>query len=260
MAKNPAEDNGGQEAKADEASPARDFAAFQPTLSLRPTQFSIGLLEVEYKVVQMRKLSAGELARQVDETPIPVILSPWGDLCLIDHHHYLFACWHAGVPEVRVRIVEDYTDSKLSFKRFWASMARRGHAYLQDQFGEGPRSPVYLPIDVRGMADDPYRSLAWMVRKEGGYANSDESFAEFQWANFFRAKQLLSRRGREGFHEAVQRGLRLARSKAASALPGYRGKADDTDLDEGELLRKSKYVPKARAKGELASKPVLRPS
>jgi hypothetical protein len=232
--------------------------SLQPTLSLRPTQFAVGLLEVEYKVVEMKKLEPVRLQRLLDETPIPVIVTPWRDLCVIDHHHFLFACWHAGVAAVRVKVAEDHGDSDLSYRQFWRQMARQKCAYLYDQFGDGPRLPLYLPLDIRGMADDPYRSLAWMVRKEGGYANSNETFAEFQWANFFRSHKLLIRHGREGFHEAVQRGLHLARSRQARHLPGYTPDHEVVELDEETLLVKSKYVPKARIKGELASIPDIR--
>lgn len=232
--------------------------AYQPTLSLRPTQFAVGLLEVEYKVLDMRKAEPEKLARMIAETPIPVIVTPWRELVLTDHHHYLFACWHADVPEVRVEVKEDYSKSGLTYHQFWRLLARHKQAYLYDQFGEGPRSPLYLPLDVRGMADDPYRSLAWMVRKEGGYENSTESFAEFQWADFFRAKGLLNRHGRKGFHEAVRKGLKLARSPAARKLPGYAPTHKNVDIAEQDLLEKSKYVPKARSKGEFASKPVLK--
>lgn len=100
-------------------------------------------------------------------------------------------------------------------------MKKEHHCYPYDQFGEGPRSPLYLPIDVRGMADDPYRSLAWMVRKEGGYENSNETFAEFQWADLFRKHRLLESTGRSGFQRALHRAVRLAQSREAKDLPGY---------------------------------------
>jgi hypothetical protein len=45
----------------------------------------------------------------------------------------------------------------------------RENVYPYCQFGEGPRKPLYLPRDIRGLADDPYRSLAWFVRKAGGF-------------------------------------------------------------------------------------------
>lgn len=232
--------------------------SLQPTLSLRPTQFAVGLLEVEYKVLELKKLAPPRLQRLLAATPIPVIVTPWRDLCVIDHHHFLFACWHAGVTAVRVKVAEDHSDAELTYREFWRMMVRQRCAYLYDQFGDGPRLPLYLPLDIRGMADDPYRSLAWMVRKEGGYENSAESFAEFQWANFFRSHKLLIQRGREGFHEAVQRGLHLARSSEARHLPGYMPDHAAVALDEESLLVKSKYVPKARAKGALASIPDIR--
>ena len=164
---------------------------YQPTLSLKPTQFALGLLEVEFKVVEMKAMKAKKLEKLVRESPVPVVVSPWKELCITNRHHFLFACWHAGVRRVRVEVVKDYSRSKLTYHGFWKKLAREKRAYLHDQFGEGPRSPLYLPIDIRGMADDPYRSLAWMVRKEGGFENSDLTFAEFHWADFFRAKRLL---------------------------------------------------------------------
>lgn len=231
----------------------------QPILSLRPTQFSIGLLEVEYKTLELRKMTEEERARCVQKTRIPVVVSPWRDLYIIDHHHHLFACWHADIKEARIEIVEDHADSNMTYRQFWRHMAQRQRAYLYDQFGEGPREPLYLPPDIRGMADDPYRSLAWLVRKEGGYENSDQTFAEFQWANHFRARKLLVSHGREGFHEAVHKGLRLARQPAAQDLPGYKGpKKKKRIAESGAVVKKSKFVPEHRTTGDMATVPVIK--
>ena len=231
----------------------------QPVLSLRPTQFSIGLLEVEYKVLELRKLDPEALLRTIEKTRIPVVVAPWRDLYIIDHHHHLFACWHADILQARIEVVEDYADAKLSYKQFWRRMVKHQRAYLYDQFGEGPREPLYLPPDIRGMADDPYRSLAWLVRKEGGYENSNQTFAEFQWANHFRARKLLVDHGREGFHDAVKKGLRLARLPAAQDLPGFHGhKKKKRPEKPGDEFTKSKFVPKHRTKGDMATVPVIK--
>ena len=56
----------------------------QPILCLRPTQFSVGVLEIEHKVVKARRLSSKKLAKLVRKTPIPVVVAPWGDLFVID--------------------------------------------------------------------------------------------------------------------------------------------------------------------------------
>lgn len=233
--------------------------SYQPVLSLRPTQFSIGLIEVEYKVLELRKMSDEERRRCVQKTRIPVVVSPWRELYIIDHHHYLFACWHADIREVRIEVVDDLSGSGLSYRQFWRRMVNRRRAYLYDQFGEGPREPLYLPPDIRGLADDPYRSLAWLVRKEGGYDNTTESFAEFRWADYFRARRLLVSHGREGFHEAVKKGLRLARQPAAADLPGFHGKRKKLVKVARieEAFKKSKYVPKPRSTGKMATVPMV---
>src|SRR3954470_1242007 len=186
----------------------------QPILCLKPTQFSVGVLEIEHKVVKVRRLSKKKLAKLVRSKPVPVVVAPWGDLFVIDRHHFLNVCWHLNIHRVRIEVVKDYSRSKMSYRQFWQRMQDENCVHLYDQFGEGPREPLYLPHDIRGLADDPYRSLAWMVRKEGAYENSDEPFAEFRWANFFRSKGLLSKHGRRGFVPAVKTGVRLARTRA----------------------------------------------
>ncbi len=234
---------------------------FQPTLSLKPTQFSVGLVEVEYKVIEMQKLKKKKLLKLIEKTPIPIVISPWKELCVIDHHHFLFACWHANIDCVRVKVVRDFSKNKsMTYSGFWRKMTKLNYAYLYDQFGQGPRHPLYLPMDVRGMADDPYRSLAWIVRKEGGYENSNETFAEFRWADLFRSHKLLDIQGRKGFHKARIKAMRLAKSRKAQSLPGYISKkknASAKEVIEEKALPKSKYVPKAIAKGALATIPKI---
>jgi hypothetical protein len=229
---------------------------YQSVLSLKPTQFSIGIIEVEFKVLEMQKLSPKKLQKLVDSKPIPVVISPWGQLCITDHHHFLFACWHANVKKVRIEVVQDWSKLKLSYHQFWKKMQKRQLAYLYDQFGEGPRSPLYLPMDIRGVADDPYRSLAWMIRKEGGFENSDTNFAEFKWANFFRERRMLESHGRDGLQQAIKKGLRLLKRKNVLNLPGaISAEKIETDLHLNPK-KLSKFVPKAKKNGPLGTKPI----
>ena len=200
-------------------------------------------------------MSKKQQDKLVRKKPIPVVISPWGELCITDHHHFLFACWHADIHRVKIKVVKDYSNSKLTYSKFWQKMCAENYAYPYDQFGEGPRKALYLPMDVRGMSDDPYRSLAWMVRKEGGYENSTQSFAEFQWADFFRNKGLLDSHGRSGFHLAVHRGLKLSQSNQAKNLPGFINRKRTKQTLKEEALPKSKYVPKSRTKGPMATVP-----
>jgi hypothetical protein len=232
--------------------------SFQPILCLKPTQFSVGVLEVEHKVLEAQRLSKKKLTKLVRKTPVPIIVAPWGDLFVSDHHHFIFMCWHLKVRKLRVEIVKDYSRSKLSYRQFWRRMVEDHCAHLYDQFGDGPREALYLPHDIRGLADDPYRSLAWMARKEGAYENSREQFAEFKWADFFRRKRLLARQGRSGFVPAVKEAWTLARSKGASQLPGYIAAPVAKRNSPRSGSGKSNYIPDPQTSGELASVPTMK--
>ena len=209
-------------------------------LDLKPTQFAVGMLEVDEKIEQVRDYSKKQLKVYVDDHPVPVVRSPEGDLFVVDHHHFLCVCYHLGIKKVRIDVVHDCTDEKLTYAQFWKWMFKSRNAYPFCQFGEGPRKALYLPKDVRGLADDPYRSLAWFVRKAGGFENSERNFAEFRWANFFRKKGILDNRGLRGMKEALVEAVRLAQSPAAKGLPGY-GKLN--------LEEKKEAVQKARRRG-----------
>jgi len=194
---------------------------YQDVLALKPTQFSVGILEIEVKVQELSKLNKNKLKKYIKDNPIPIIISPTKDLYLVDHHHLLFTFFQMGITRVRTKVVDDLSKRHMSYSQFWQWMKKSHFYYPYCQFGEGPRNPLYLPNDIRGLADDPYRSLAWFVRKEGGYENSEKTFAEFSWANFFRHKKLLDRTGRQGLEKAIPKGVKLAQSKEASKLPGF---------------------------------------
>ncbi len=99
--------------------------------------------------------------------------------------------------------------------------------------------------NIKDLAFDPYRSLAWIVRDRHGYLKTDAPFSEFKWANFFRNCILLDQDIRAGKHtfdavvfEVDQHGmleltddgkevnedaLFLAASAEARGLPDFRG-------------------------------------
>jgi len=84
-------------------------------------------------------------------------------------------------------------------------------------------SPVLLPEKIKMLQDDPYRSLAWLVRKNGGYKKTAIPFAEFKWARYFRKKIKLSGK-KHAIKDALPLALELARDPEAENLPGYIGK------------------------------------
>src|SRR5208282_3020788 len=136
-------------------------------------------------------------------------------------HHHVRACWEAGIDELPIDVKADL--AHLNHEDFWQTMEKAHWAHLLDQFGLGPHPHVLLPDDVRGMADDPFRSLAWALRHSGAYEKNDAPFSEFLWADFLRHEIELVP-GDEGFAQALKTAHALARDPKARALPGYKGK------------------------------------
>jgi hypothetical protein len=150
-------------------------------LDLKPAQIAIGLLEVEHKIKQYAHLSRDAFHEYSEAHPVPVVQSDHG-LYIIDHHHLCRAYHELGHSHVHVAIQADFSDDPAGF---WARMEVARWVLPQDQFGQ--RHPYHqLPSDIRGMADDPYRSLVWRLKELGYWTKVAVPFAEFQVANFFR--------------------------------------------------------------------------
>jgi hypothetical protein len=187
-------------------------------LDLRPTQLTVGMKEVDFRVKKLRSMKVKELEDYLHERRVPVVLAPLSRAYLVDHHHLVRACWESGIEEVPVEVKADF--SKMSFSELWDALRQSHWIFPYDQWGNGPHDPVQLPETVRCMGDDPYRSLAWRVREEGGYLKTDIPFAEFRWATYFR-KELKTHPVFDHFEGAVKEALELCRAPAAKALPGY---------------------------------------
>jgi hypothetical protein len=186
---------------------------------LRPTQVGVGMRAVAAKrrKVEARAERRKDLARFLGKRVIPSVRGPGDGLFIIDHHHLGMALWQAEVERAYVRIVDDL--SSLAPRTFWRHMEMLGWVYPYDERGERVM-PGDLPRRLDGLRSDIYRDLAWSVRVAGGFVKSPEPFAEFRWAEFFRAN--ITRRAlREDYEAAVKTARRLARSKEAKVLPGY---------------------------------------
>jgi hypothetical protein len=192
----------------------------QPVLRLRPTQFALGMAEVEERVRELRALSRRQRAKYVKRHAIEVVRAPHDELYVIDRHHRLMALSLVGVKKVRIKIAHDFSALRMSRARFWRFLSTRHMTHVYDQFGEGPRDPLYLPVDIRGLSDDPYRSLAWMAERAGAFRSSKVPYYEFKWAQLFRRHKLLSPDGRARLRRALPQAIHLCRSRAARALPG----------------------------------------
>ncbi len=153
-------------------------------LELRPTQFVLGMREVDFKVAKIAAMSEKRLEEWIDEHPVPCVLGPHGHTYLIDNHHFLAACYHTGIDKVVVNVVADR--SALSREAFWDFMRSKTWLYLNDLFGGGPHDPAYLPFDIRYLGDDLFRSLAWELRRAGLIEKVQQPYSEFKWADLLR--------------------------------------------------------------------------
>ena len=130
----------------------------RPIKNLRPTQFALGMKEVTFKVQKLKKMNHEELNEYLQNHPVPIVIDSASEAHLIDHHHLVRACWELVIDHVFVEVVEDL--STHSHGSFWDKMKKSNWVRLFDQFGKGPHEPIQLPLDITGLADDPYRSLA----------------------------------------------------------------------------------------------------
>lgn len=188
-------------------------------LDLKPTQFVLGMKEIESKVCKLLKMDEQEIEKYCNDHVIPVVLGPNKTHFMIDHHHFARACWETKIENFQIEILKDL--SSLSEKEFWNFMIKNDWTYLYDQFGMGPHIPQSLPMDIRCMADDPFRSLAWAVREGGGIKKVETPFFEFRWASFFRLNLILPLHSKSDFKDAIKIAMSLAKSKEAKHLPGY---------------------------------------
>ena len=188
-------------------------------LDLRPTQFVLGMKEIEAKVTKMSSFSKKELADYCAKHVIPVVIGPKKEMFMIDHHHFARACWEQKISNYSIKIVKDL--SHKTEKEFWNFMISKKWVYLHDQFGMGPHSPYALPVDVRCMSDDPFRSLVWVILNEGKIRKHDIPFFEFEWAAFFRVNLDMQLHSKSNFKAAITIAKKLAKSKSAEGLPGF---------------------------------------
>jgi hypothetical protein len=193
-------------------------------LDLRPTQMTVGMIEVE------RKRRAWAAKREEDKSEtlathmVPVVLGPGGDRYITDHHHLTRALLEEGQKQVYVTIIGDLRKADRSY--FWNLMNYHGWTHPYDTKG---RRCAYedLPKTVKDMEDDPYRSLSGALRNIGGFAKDSTAFSEFVWADFFRPR-LKRKDVTRDFDAALREAYRMAKRADADFLPGWCGPHDNT--------------------------------
>ena len=192
-----------------------------PIHKLRPTQLTVGMIEVRDKQKHLESLKAGDQKDFMRAHPIPAVLGPEGLLYITDHHHLGRAAFEAGVMTGFFEVEADL--SKYDGANFWLEMDKNRWAHPLDESGIRRRFAA-IPHHLEKLVDDVYRSLAGYVRNGGGYDKTPTAFAEFVWADFFR-RSIPIEDVKADFSAAVKTAIPLAQSEAALGMPGYRGAA-----------------------------------
>ena len=210
-----------------------------PVLELRPTQMTLGMVEVALKRKSWKAENPKKLRDFLGHHMVPVIIGPGQQRYLIDHHHLVRALRDEGVDSVFVAIVADF--HKLDADAFWNIMDFRGWTHPYDAKGRR-RDYADLPETVEDMADDPYRSLAGQLRIIGGYAKDSTPFSEFVWADFLR-RRIKLKDVRKDFSRALDVALDFAKSPDASYLPGWCAPHGAAAAKDGKVALSSTKVP-----------------
>lgn len=162
-------------------------------LSLKPTQFAVGLEEVKRKEEKVASLSPKQLDKYTWKNPEPIVIGPRGEFYIIDHHHLARALDDAQIKSTYGIILENW--SGRGEEDFFSYMKSKNWLYLVDHNGAKKTVKDLSSIKtVRDMRDDPYRSLAGQTRckseekcTEGQWLKSEGiPFIEFLWAEHFR--------------------------------------------------------------------------
>ena len=188
-------------------------------LELRPTQMTAGLAEVALKRREWADLSKKARKQLLSSHWFPAVLGPRGRNYIVDHHHLGLALHEEGVTRVKLMVLDDL--SYLSQTIFWRVMEQRNWVHPFDETGRR-RPYTDIPASVTELADDPYRSLAGMLRTAGGFAKDTSPFAEFLWADYLRP-HITRAAIRKGIDTALREAQGLAKSPLARYLPGWAG-------------------------------------
>jgi len=187
---------------------------------LRPTQLTVGYIEVTLKARDWARMPKKKRKSAIENHIFPAVLGPSHEYFITDHHHLGIALIEEGIKDVVVAVLDDL--SWLETPVFWRTMEYRSWSHPYDCRG---RRCAYgdMPRHLTQLEDDPYRSLAGLVRRASGFAKDSEPFVEFLWADYFRP-QVAVRLIKRELRRALALGLRLAHSSDARYLPGWTGK------------------------------------
>ncbi len=101
--------------------------------SLRPTQLTVGMIEVQDKKTHLASLKAQDQQDFMQAHPMPAVIGPGGNLYITDHHHLGRAALEAGATNGFFLVEADL--SARSLDDFWKEMDRNLWVHPLDENG-----------------------------------------------------------------------------------------------------------------------------
>ena len=194
--------------------------------TLRPLQGAIGLEQVRNDMAGIQSRPDHEL-KKLAKDPIKVVHGPDGGLFITDHHHGADAWRLTGRTSLICQVVQG--PAVTEGQAFWDGLKQMRLVRLADADGK-PITPAQLPKDLASMPDDPYRTLAGMVRRKNGFCRppGQPEFAEFVWADWLRTRpELPVDEVRSSAAGQLDEALILVRSPDAKGVAGWIGDKPD---------------------------------
>lgn len=226
---------------------------------LHPTQTIIGEAEISCKRKRFNAMSHSELNKYIFDHPIPAVAG-MDQLHITDHHHLSLALLQSDQDKDHKYVVINITESRdlsslTSYSALYKMLNEMNLIWLYDNRGDYPINPLNIPSQLELLSNDPYRSLAYLIRCNGGYDKVDIPFQDFYWVNYLREFDLFpitemngicslmpynSVYGCDGHSDQavfsmLERGIQLAISKGAKELPGYRSSVNPTAVCDCSL-------------------------
>ena len=200
------------------------------TAELAPTQACIGGFEVVLKADRFKLMSPSTVdsylrRKQKKGKPVQVVKG-LHRYFVVDGHHTLSAILIACErTELELSVRADFSDCE-SADEFWERMSEDGLLY--DKNLGKPVSPEDFPDSLLELQDDPFRSIAWIIRKMGAYDDLKQPYQEFLIADFLRENMPFAPVDYYEYETACVRAFELLRSTKAKkwaerhALPGVK--------------------------------------
>lgn len=221
--------------------PAKQHLARVAIKQLRPTQITVGAIEVAAKRAQWAALKPKERAQLLDTHWFPTVLGPEGEVFIVDHHHLGLALTQEDVSHAWALQLADF--SSMPTHLFWRLMSFKHWAHPYDEHGALCEYAA-IPGRLGALRDDPYRSLAGEVRTAGGFAKDSEPYVEFLWADFFRdqftRKALQPDKAGALPAKVLAKAVQIAKSTSAQNLPGWSGTGAPTPTKSAKTAKNDK--------------------